>query len=146
MIQTSVRFAQAFMGLSLAITLAKLSTDRGGGQFLLTLIGFVILSTLAPYWLSQMAMRRLTPRWAAAVGIALVVFGSTDVALRMRGFFFPSETLDGRLAFWLPIYSLAAIPLTAHIAHTFLTALAGKRPGDGSQETEDRRQETGHGS
>jgi hypothetical protein len=127
MTRTWVTLTKAFMAVSLGITLAKLATDRGGGQFLLTLIAFVLASTIAPYWISLKTMPRLTPRWATALGISVCVFGVIDVVLRMRGFFFPTDALDGRLAFWLPIYSIAAIPLTAVIAHTFITAIAGER-------------------
>jgi len=121
-----VRLTKAFLALSLGITLAKLSTDRGGGQYLLTLIGYVVATTIAPYWLSLKAMPRLTARWADAVGIGACVFGVIDVVLRIRGFFFPTESLNGGLAFWLPISSLVAIPFAAVIAHTFITAAAGQ--------------------
>src|SRR5436190_22289104 len=97
------RLTRVFMALSLVITLVKLSTDRGGGQYLLTLIGFVVATTVAPYWISLKTMPRLTARWAVAVGVGACVFGVVDVVLRTRGFFFPTDSLDGRLAFWLPI-------------------------------------------
>ena len=129
--------ARALMWVSLAVTLAKLSTDRGGGQYLFTLIAFVILSTLAPYWLSMRAMERVTQRrWALAIGAACCVFGLTDVTMRTIGFFFPTGRLDVRLAFWLPISSLVVIPFAALIAHTFIVAFGGGEATEGTEGTD----------
>ena len=126
------------MWISLAITLARLSTDRGGGDYLFTLIGFVVLSTLAPYWLSMRAMDRVTPRWALAIGAAVCLFGIGDITLRTIGFFFPTFSIDARLAFWLPIASIIAIPFTALIAHTFLVAFGGAEAIEATASQEER--------
>jgi hypothetical protein len=119
-----VLLTRVLMVASLAVTVAKLTTDRGGGQYLLTLIAFVLLSTAAPYWLARKTMERVSARWALAVGAAICLFGIADITLRTKGFFFPTDAVDGAMAFWLPLYSVIAIPLATVIVHTFLTAFA----------------------
>jgi len=127
------------MWASLAVTVARLSTDRGGGQYLFTLIAFVIVSTIAPYWLSMRAMERVTqPRWTLAIGAAACVFGLADVTMRTIGFFFPTDRLDVRLAFWLPLSSLVAIPFITVIAHTFLVAIRGEEVREATDSQEER--------
>ena len=130
------RIIRVLMWASLAVTLARLSTDRGGGQYLVTLIAFVIASTIAPYWLSMRVMERVTRhRWVLAIGAAACVFGLADVTMRTIGFFFPTDRLDVRLAFWLPISSLAVIPFTALIAHTFIVAFSPPQATENAEGT-----------
>ncbi len=70
------------------------------------------------------AMRRVGQRWGLAIGLATLIFGVVDVAVRMQAFFFPTETSGGEMAFWLPIYSLGLIPLVALVLHTILGVAA----------------------
>ncbi len=108
---TTVRFLQAFLTLSFGITLVKLSGDSGGGDYFFTLLWLVLVATAAPYLLAMATMRRVGERWGLAIGIATLIFGFADAAVRMQAFFFPTDRSGGGMAFWLPIYSLGIIPL-----------------------------------
>src|SRR5688572_20768401 len=119
MVDPFFRFAQAFMGLSVAITAAELARETAS-DYLFTLIALILLGAAAPYLAGMTAMKRLSARWSRAIGIALCLFGAVDVTWRMQAFFFPTGGSDGAMALWLPIGGMGAIPLTAVIAHTFL--------------------------
>ena len=60
-----LRFVQAFLTLSVGVTIARLTTDTGGGDYFFTLIFLVVMGAAAPYWLAMKVMRRTPPRWAA---------------------------------------------------------------------------------
>ena len=127
MIETSKRFAQAFLGLSLLVTLAELGRERAN-DYLFTLIGLILFGTAAPYLASFAVMKRVPARWAGAIGIAVALFGAVDVPWRMQAFFFPTDTSYGSMAIWLPLSSVWAVPLVAVIAHTFLTVFRDGAP------------------
>jgi len=78
------------------------------------------------------------PRWSRASGAAACVFGLADVTMRTIGFFFPTDRLDVRLAFWLPLSSLVAIPFITVIAHTFLVAIRGEEVREATDSQEER--------
>jgi hypothetical protein len=118
--ETLVRFVQAFLTVSLLITLAALSTDTGGGDYFFTLIWLVTMGTVAPYLIAGALMRRLGARWARAVGAATVTFGIIDTTVRTQAFFFPTDRSNGAMALWLPIYALGLIPFFALLAHTII--------------------------
>lgn len=117
------RFIQAFLGLNVGMTVVVLAGDRGGGRFALTLAALVLAITAAPYLGVVAAMRRLSPRWAVAVGTAASLFGAADAALRMQALYFPTSTSDGAIAIWLPVSSLIAIPALAVVSYGGLAAL-----------------------
>ena len=108
------------MFLSLGLTAGALLNERGGGRWMFTLIGLVLFGAAAPYLAAGAAVRRLPARWAVAVGVAVCVFGVADAAMRTQAFYFPESDSDGAMALWLPIASLAAIPLTALICHPLI--------------------------
>ncbi len=117
---TIAGFCQAFLLLSTLITAAKLSTDTGGGDYFFTLLGAVVLGGAAPYLVALSVMRQLRSPWAAAVGVATILFGLVDAGVRTQAFFFPTDTSDGGMALWLPIWSVALIPLATVLVHTVL--------------------------
>jgi hypothetical protein len=123
---TATRFVQAFLTLTLVITLAKLSVDTGGGDYFFTLIWLVLVATAAPYWLALTLMRRVGTGWRDAIGAAAIAFGIIDAGVRTQAFFFPTERSGGAMAVWLPIYSLAIIPAVTVIARTFLNVFGRK--------------------
>jgi len=77
MMDTVVRFVQAVLTLSVGITLAKLSGDRGGGNYLFTLIAMVLLGAAAPYLIAMATMRRVAEPWGLAIGLATILFGAS---------------------------------------------------------------------
>lgn len=119
----AIRFVQGFLTLSLLITLAKLSTDSGGGDYFFTLLGLVLAATLLPYAAAMTVMRRATHRLGLAVGLATIMFGMLDSAVRIQAFFFPTDRSGGAMALWLPVYSLALIPLLTSVVYATLGAL-----------------------
>jgi hypothetical protein len=127
-VHTTIGFVQGFLTLSLLITLAKLSTDSGGGDYFFTLMGFVIAATLAPYAAAMAVMRRVAPRLARAVGFATILYGTLDGAVRTQAFFFPTDRSGGAMAVWLPVYALALIPLFTSIVYTASGALGWESP------------------
>jgi len=129
MMDTVVRFVQAVLTLSVGITLAKLSGDRGGGNYLFTLIAMVLLGAAAPYLIAMATMRRVAEPWGLAIGLATILFGVADNAVRTQAFFFPTERSGGGMALWLPIYSLGLIPLFAVILHTAIGVIARESQG-----------------
>jgi hypothetical protein len=131
---TLLRFIRMLLALSLAITLIQLAQDRGGGDMFFTLLGLVLALNVAPYLGSIAAMKRLPVRWGLAVGVAACLFGLADVGIRMQAFNFPTETSDGRMALWLPIYAVAAIPLLALICYAGIAVFSRTgRPTNGAE-------------
>jgi hypothetical protein len=130
---TLSRYLRTLMVLSLAITGVALIGDRGGGRWFFTLLGFTIAINLAPYLLSLAAMRRLPRRWGLALGTAACLFGVADVAVRMQAFNFPTPRSDAGMAFWLPVFSVVAIPLLAGASYLVLAAAARLRPDGGER-------------
>ena len=123
---TLLRFLRMLLVLSLAITLIQLAQDRGGGNMFFTLLGLVLALNVAPYLGSIAAMKRLPVRWGLAVGVAACLFGVADVGVRMQAFNFPTENSDGRMALWLPIYAVAAIPLLTLLCYPVIAAFSGR--------------------
>jgi hypothetical protein len=119
-----LRYIRMLMVLSLAITGLQLVQDRGGGQWFFTLLGLVVALNLAPYLGAIAVMRRVPPRWAQAVGTSTCLFGLADVAVRMQAFNFPTENSDGRMALWLPLSALAAIPLLTVVCYAGVAAFS----------------------
>jgi hypothetical protein len=116
---TRVRvFIEGFAALSLVVTLSRLSTDTGGGDYFFTLLGVVLLGSVLPYLVALAVMSRLQPAWSAAVGLAAVVFGALDGVMRVQAFFFPTERSGGGMALWLPLSSFVIIPALAGILRT----------------------------
>ncbi|MEQ1759729.1 MAG: hypothetical protein ABL986_15540 [Vicinamibacterales bacterium] len=111
-----LRFVQAFLTLSVGVTIARLTTDTGGGDYFFTLIFLVVMGAAAPYWLAMKVARRTPPRWAASIAWAALAFGAIDCAVRVQAFYFPTEASGGGMALWLPIYAIGLIPLFALIA------------------------------
>jgi hypothetical protein len=132
--QTTVGFVQAFLTLSLVITLARLSTDTGGGDYFFTLIAVVVAGSAAPYFLALKAMARLKPRRAWATGVATTIFGVLDTSVRTQAFFFPTERSGGGMALWLPLYAILLIPLLSVIVHTGAQVAGGDRGISGGAE------------
>jgi hypothetical protein len=120
-VNTLVGFIQAFLTLSVAITLGRLSTDTGGGDYFFTLVALVLAGAAAPYLIALAVIRRLRPLAARSAGMATLVFGIADALVRTQAFFFPSERSGGSMALWLPVYGLCLIPVMAVIVHTFVT-------------------------
>ena len=116
------RFIQAFLILAVGLTATAVVTQGGGGRFALTLAALVLLLAAVPYLAAKAVMRRFPERWAMAVGIATCLFGVSDVFFRMRAFFFPVSPLDGAMAIWIPLYSLAVIPGLAVGAYACIAA------------------------
>ena len=121
------RAVKAIMWINVAITAAELSRESAG-QYLFTMIAFVLAITAAPYLAAAAVMRRGGSGWARAIGSAACIFGVIDAAIRIPSFFFPSGALNRGLALWLPIYSMAAIPLFSVLIKTFMDVL-GRRAG-----------------
>lgn len=117
---TAVRFAHGFGFLSLLVTLIALGDDRGGGDYLFTLMALVLWGAAGPYLLALAAVRRLRPAWSHAVAIGTALFGVIDVPVRMQAFYFPTDRSGGAMALWLPVSSLVLIPLFAALAHLAL--------------------------
>ena len=111
------------MALSVVITVVQILQDGGGGRFLFTLVAAVLAGCIAPYVGVRAAMHRLPARWALAVGVAGLVYGAVDVAVRTQAFNFPTERSDGAMALWLPLYSVAAIPVVTVLGYAAVTAL-----------------------
>jgi hypothetical protein len=118
-VNTLVGFIEAFLTLSVAITLGRLSTDTGGGDYFFTLVALVLAGAAAPYFVALAAIRRLPPQAAKSTAIATVAFGVCDALVRTQAFFFPTERSGGGMALWLPVYGLCVIPLVTVIVHTF---------------------------
>ena len=116
---TLKRFIQAFMAMNLGMTAVELATERGG-RFLFTFVALVLALTAAPYVASMAGMRRLSEPRALALGIAAVVFGAADAALRMQALYFPSTSTDPAMAVWLSLSSVAVIPALAVLAYPFV--------------------------
>ena len=122
------RAVKAVMWINVAITAAELSRESAG-QYLFTMIAFVLAITAAPYLAAAAVMRRVGTGWARAIGSAACTFGLIDAAVRIPAFFFPSGALNRGLALWLPIYALAAIPLFSALIKTFMDVLGRKTGG-----------------
>ena len=131
------RAVKAVMWINVAITAAELSRETAG-QYLFTMIAFVLAITAAPYLASAAVMRRVGAGWARAIGSAACVFGLIDATIRVPAFFFPSGALNRELGIWLPIYAMLAIPFLSVLAKTFMNVLGR---GDGS-ESQGRGDET----
>ena len=122
------RLAIALMWLSVIVTAVKLSGETTG-DWLFTLIGLILLGTAAPYLISLAVMRRVPARWGLALGSAVCVLGGVDVAWRLQAFFYPTESSNAAMGFWLPVSSVWAIPCATVIAHTCLKVFAAPRTG-----------------
>lgn len=122
--ETATRFAQAFLLLSVGTTLARLSTDTGGGDYFFTLIWLVLVGTVAPYLTGFAAARRVSAKWGLAIVTATAIYGAMDASVRMQAFFFPTERSGGGMALWLPISAVGLIPLFGVIAHLVIGAAA----------------------
>lgn len=114
------RFVRMFMGLSVGMTAVAIVTGGGSARFLLTLIALILVAAAAPYLLALAAMRRLPPRWGLAVAIATCLFGIADAAYRMQAFYFPNSPADGAMAIYMPLYSLAVIPVLALVSYPLI--------------------------
>ena len=110
---SSRRFVEAFGLLSLVLTITALLNDRGGGDYFFSLLGLVLLATIAPYAVVLRVMARPVSPWTVALGRAAIVFGITDVCLRTPALLFPDEGLNGAVVVWLPLVALVGIPLLA---------------------------------
>ena len=116
---TLKRFIQAFMAMNVGMTAVELATERGG-RFLFTFIALVLALTAAPYVAAMAGMRRLPERWALALGIAAMLFGAADAALRMQALYFPRTSTDPATAVWLSLSSFAVIPALVVVAYPFV--------------------------
>jgi len=120
-------FVEAFAGLSLLVTLSRLLTDTGGGDYFFTLLGAVLLGSILPYLVALGVMYRVQPSWGVAVGLAAVGFGVLDAVVRVQAFYFPTEASGGGMALWLPLSSLVIIPVLAAIVRTMAAVFGGDR-------------------
>jgi hypothetical protein len=110
---SSRRFVEAFGLLSLVLTGAALLNDRGGGDYFFSLLGLVLLTTIAPYAVVLRVLARPTSPWVLALGRAAIAFGVTDVCVRTPALLFPDDGLNGAVVLWLPLVALVGIPLLA---------------------------------
>jgi|CXWL01.1.fsa_nt_gi hypothetical protein len=133
-VEAAVRFIQAFLTLSVGITLVKLSGDSGGGDYFFTLVWLVLMGAAAPYLVAMSTMRRVGERWRLAIGLATILFGAVDAAARTQAFFFPTDRIGGGMALWLPIYAVGLIPLFAVILHTAIGVFTRERVQDEGRE------------
>lgn len=109
------RFVEAFGLVSLLLTLAELLNDRGGGDYFFSLVGLVLLITIAPYVVVVRLLSRPSSSRTAPVGQAATAFGLFDVCVRTPALLFPDERLNGTAVLWLPVLALIAIPALAAV-------------------------------
>lgn len=127
--ETAIRFAQACMWLSGLITASALVNERGGGQYMFTLMALVLLGAVLPYYAALGAARRLSGRWGTAIASAACAFGALDVLVRMQAFYFPTDRSAGGMALWLPLSSLLVLPILSVLFYQALSSREATNTG-----------------